>query len=207
MVYRREKRREFITLKQNNMTISEYELKFIQLSVYAANLVATEEEKCLKFEEGLTYNICNKLTPYDHETFPRLIAVAIRAEKLLNEKKIFSSSPGESRFEKRKEYQDSAPSSPPKGGSNRSGFTSSKRGRKGSSFYSDQDRKPAYSKQKHRCSTCGKIHFGECWKLVGGCFRCGDKGHHVRDCPGRSEASRAESKKSDKGKGKAIATG
>ena len=144
------------------MTLAEYELKFTQLSVYATHLVATEEEKCLKFEEGLTYDIRSKLIPYDLETFPRLIAAAIRAEKLLNEKKIFSSSPGESRFEKRKEYQDSAPSSPPKGRSNRSGFTSSKRGRKGSSFYSDQDQKPAYSKQNPHCSTRGKIHFGEC---------------------------------------------
>ena len=91
-VYKREKHREFIELKQNNMTVAEYELKFTQLSVYAANLVATEEEKCLKFEEGLTYKIRSKLTPYDLEIFPRLIAAAIRAEKLVNEKKALLSS-------------------------------------------------------------------------------------------------------------------
>ena len=49
-VYRREKHQEFINLTQNDMTVAEYELKFTQLSVYAGNLVATEEEKCLKFE-------------------------------------------------------------------------------------------------------------------------------------------------------------
>ena len=44
------------------MTVAEYELTFIQLTVYATNLVATEEEKYLKFEEGLTCDIHNKLT-------------------------------------------------------------------------------------------------------------------------------------------------
>ena len=62
-VYQREKIQEFIELKQNNMTVAEYGLKFTQLSVYAANLVSTEEEKCQKFEEGLHYDIRNKLTP------------------------------------------------------------------------------------------------------------------------------------------------
>ena len=45
-MYKREKRKEFIDLKQNNMTVAEYGLKFTQLLVYAASLVATEEEKC-----------------------------------------------------------------------------------------------------------------------------------------------------------------
>ena len=88
------------------MTVAEYELKFKQLSVYAAHLVATEEEKCLKFEEGLTYKIRSKLTPYDIETFPRLLAAAIRAEKLVNEKKVLLSSSEEisEKSGKRKEY-------------------------------------------------------------------------------------------------------
>ena len=94
------------------MTVAEYELKFTQLSMYAGNLVATEVEKCLKFEEGLTYKIRSKLTPYDIETFPRLIAAAIRAEKLVNENKTFLpiSEKVSERLKKRKEYQVSASS-------------------------------------------------------------------------------------------------
>ena len=68
-VFRNEKRKEFIELKQKDMSVAEYGLKFTQLSVYAANLVSTEQEKCHKFEEGLSYNIRNRLTPYDLETF------------------------------------------------------------------------------------------------------------------------------------------
>ena len=59
------------------MTVAEYGLKFTQLSVYALNLISTEEEKCQKFEEGLSYDIRNRLTPYDLENFSRLMAVAV----------------------------------------------------------------------------------------------------------------------------------
>ena len=71
------------------MSVAENGLKFTQLSVYAAHLVATEEDKCQKFEEGLNYDIRNKLTPYDLEDFSKLMAAAIRAEKLIREKKAF----------------------------------------------------------------------------------------------------------------------
>ena len=63
------------------MTVAEYGLKFTQLSVYAANLITTKEEKCQKFEEGLHYDIRSRLTPYDLENFSRLMAAAIRDEK------------------------------------------------------------------------------------------------------------------------------
>ena len=187
-VYRREKRREFIELKQNEMTVAEYELKFTQLSVYAANLIATEEEKCLKFEEGLTYKIRSKLTPYDMETFPRLIAAAIKAEKLVNEKKTLlpSSEKVSEKLEKRKEYQDSAPL-----GNNRNEGTSSKKRLKRPS--SDQKQRGVDSKQKPGCPTCGKNHSGECRRVIGGCYHCGDKGHRYRSCPNRPNIRKSAS--------------
>ena len=140
-MHKMEKRREFVELKQNNMTVAEYGLKFTQLSTYAANLVATEEEKCQKFEEGLHYDIRNKLTPYDLEGFSRLMAAAIRAEKLVNERKAFFAARGESckRSGKCKEYSDT--SSAPKRRDNRGGFTSSKKEGTGSSLQSRQSQR------------------------------------------------------------------
>ena len=84
-VYQDEKWKEFLNLKQNNMSIMDYEVQFNQLSRYASYTVATERDKCRKFEEGLTYEIRSKISSNDMESFAKLRAAAIRAERLSKE--------------------------------------------------------------------------------------------------------------------------
>ena len=36
---------------------------------------------------------------------------------------------------------------------------------------------------KNKCSTCRNYQTGECWMATGGCYRCGDLGHRIRDSP------------------------
>jgi hypothetical protein len=47
------KKKEFLSLKQGNMSVSEYRDKFIQLSLYAPDEVADDERKQEHFMEGL----------------------------------------------------------------------------------------------------------------------------------------------------------
>jgi hypothetical protein len=47
------KKKEFLSLKQGNMSVSEYHEKFIQLSRYAPDEVADDERKQEHFTEGL----------------------------------------------------------------------------------------------------------------------------------------------------------
>jgi hypothetical protein len=47
------KKKEFLSLKQGTMSVSEYRDKFIQLSWYAADEVADDERKQEHFMEGL----------------------------------------------------------------------------------------------------------------------------------------------------------
>jgi hypothetical protein len=46
-------KKEFLSLKQGNMSVSEYRDKFIQLSIYAPDEVADDERKQEHFTEGL----------------------------------------------------------------------------------------------------------------------------------------------------------
>ena len=51
-VYREEKLREFLNLRQRTLSVADYEVKFTQLSHYAPMMVATERDRCRRFEEG-----------------------------------------------------------------------------------------------------------------------------------------------------------
>ena len=54
---RQQKAREFINLKMRSMTIFEYHSKFITLSRFAPEVVATEDVKAQRFEQGLTEEV------------------------------------------------------------------------------------------------------------------------------------------------------
>ena len=60
--YRDEKQWEFLNLKQRTMTVAEYEVRFTQLSHYAPMMVATERDRCCRFEEGFHYDIRSRIT-------------------------------------------------------------------------------------------------------------------------------------------------
>ena len=60
-IYRDKKKREFLDLQQNEMSVEEYDLKFTRLSKYAPEEVATEELKRNRFEKGLRLEIREKM--------------------------------------------------------------------------------------------------------------------------------------------------
>ncbi|XP_020696687.2 uncharacterized protein LOC110109828, partial [Dendrobium catenatum] len=33
------------------------------------------------------------------------------------------------------------------------------------------------------CQNCGRRHFGQCYRMAGLCFRCGQPGHRIAECP------------------------
>ena len=148
-------------------------------------MVSTEEEKCQKFEEGLSYDIRNKLTLTDLENFSKLMAATIWAEKLRKEWRAYFASQRESgtRSGKRKEHP---------------GSTSRDKGRysgnkKGENSSTSQSGQRSSSGQRPPCPTCNRYHPGECWRMTGACLACGQMGHMVRDCPKRQNTSGARS--------------
>ena len=52
-IYLSNMRREFHNLKQRQMSVTEYQREFTRLSKYALKMLATKEEKCHEFEDGL----------------------------------------------------------------------------------------------------------------------------------------------------------
>ncbi|XP_048226844.1 uncharacterized protein LOC125369163 [Ricinus communis] len=86
-IYQERKKLEFLELKQNEMSVADYELQFTRLSRYAPEEVATDELKRNRFERGLRLEIREKLA-VQPPTFIALLEAATRAEELFLERNI-----------------------------------------------------------------------------------------------------------------------
>jgi hypothetical protein len=67
------KKKEFLSLKQGNMSVSEYCDKFIQLSRYAPDEVVDDERKQEHFMEGLNGPLQYSLVAHTFPSFQRLL--------------------------------------------------------------------------------------------------------------------------------------
>ena len=56
-MYRETKWKQFLNLKQRNLSMSEYEKEFSHLSKYSLESVLTETFRCRQFEDGLNESI------------------------------------------------------------------------------------------------------------------------------------------------------
>jgi hypothetical protein len=101
------KKKEFLSLKQGNMSISEYRDKFIQLSRYAPNEVADDERKQEHFREGLNGPLQYALVAHTFPSFQRLLdkSLAIEYKRVqLGELKRKAISQGQGRSSVRPRY-------------------------------------------------------------------------------------------------------
>jgi hypothetical protein len=74
------KKKEFLSLKQGGMSVSEYRDKFIQLSRYAPCEVDDNEKKQELFLEGLIRPLQYQLILHTFPSFQRLLDKAIALE-------------------------------------------------------------------------------------------------------------------------------
>lgn len=64
---------EFIELKQCDLTIFEYEVKFLRLSCYALSIVVSDQEKSFHFQEGLRYDLKVHVALHQERMFEALV--------------------------------------------------------------------------------------------------------------------------------------
>ena len=96
-MYRETKWKQFLNLKQMNLSVAKYEKEFSHLSKYPPELVLIEAFWCRQFEDGLNESIKGYLTPVtslQHVNFYKLVQAAMKVE-------IFEASSRE-RFQKKR---------------------------------------------------------------------------------------------------------
>ncbi|XP_040950230.1 uncharacterized protein [Gossypium hirsutum] len=76
------RRCEFLNVTQGDRSVAEYEAKFLRLSHYTRGMVASEYERCVRFEEGLWDNLRVLIAPQREQEFSILVEKAKIAKKV-----------------------------------------------------------------------------------------------------------------------------
>ena len=78
---KRKKTGEFVRLEQGEMTVAQYEAKFIDVSCFSPQLIATEEEMAFKFQDGLKPYLKNKISILKLGVYSKVVDRALIIEK------------------------------------------------------------------------------------------------------------------------------
>ncbi|XP_075500109.1 uncharacterized protein LOC142538694 [Primulina tabacum] len=169
---RSQKVKEFLEMKQGNMSIQEYILKFEEECRFSPYLASNDIEKGEHFLRGVRAEIKRDVRMSKAASYKEIVEKARMAEQ--DEKEI-----DRERQLKRQDFSTKGQGSGWKG-----------KGKFRGNEKEDHRPKapmplPAYDRPV--CPKCGKMHTGEC--LVGSyrCFRCRGVGHVIRNCPVKGE--------------------
>ena len=72
---------KFVHLEQRDLTVAQYEAKFIELSCFSPRLIAIDKEKALKFQDGLKPNLKNKISILKLGVYLEVVDRALITEK------------------------------------------------------------------------------------------------------------------------------
>jgi len=81
----RTKEREFLSLKQGNLSIMDYAAKFNELSRFAPHEVSNEERKMDHFEQGLRGNFKSMIAGQTFQNFQDMYQRAVKIARVLEE--------------------------------------------------------------------------------------------------------------------------
>ncbi|XP_028051981.1 uncharacterized protein LOC114256509 [Camellia sinensis] len=84
---RRQKQVDFLNLKQNDISVAQYEAKFAELLRYAPHQVAIGEDRVMLFENGLQSEIYAKVAILEMKTYSALVSKALQGERGVEEEK------------------------------------------------------------------------------------------------------------------------
>ncbi|XP_070023103.1 uncharacterized protein [Nicotiana sylvestris] len=222
---------EFERLRQNDMSVNEYYLKFVSLAKYAPEMVHDMRAEVSRFVLGLSDDLfanANITAQNNDMTITKMVAFVQGNEDRLKEVEWLQKEK-DREFSKRSKSAGNFSRGGSQAGGNRQFFRESKSlpapssanalvqmskfKRKNQNFRvvgSQPQTSVGYRGLEYpTCNTCGKKHSGVCHLGTNGCFGCGQQCHFLRDCPsakqnngGNAQQGRGAAKSSNAGSGR-----
>ena len=183
---RKRKAREFLDLKQGEMSVGEYTAKFNELVQYWPHYgePGTEGELCSQFEHGLREDIRKVVCPMQLTNFNQLVIKSRISEETIKDEKMVSKSGGPMKGKKPFEGFPKPYARPVSGGGVRLPSGNRDRGcfrcggphmiRDCPQALSQTVSQPAPSQQSQSVRSLTRKDVE--------CFNCGKKGHYLREC-------------------------
>lgn len=196
---RNQKLNEFIQLRQGSMTVTEYIMKFEELSRFATHMVDKNGNKVDRFLEGLRPELNRDvlMSGVQNLNFPEVADKALMAEQA--ELRIFKAR--ETRYQNKNNGQNKNRFQPGQRWKKEGRANNNKRKWQGKPQGEKQDKlkgprpnvREAGShsgiKNVPSCPKCGKNHAGECLAGQRVCFRCKKPGHIAPECPAKTRGN------------------
>ena len=183
-IYLNNIRREFHNLKQKQLSVTEYVREFTRLSKYAPEMLVSEEEKCRKFEDGLSDHIRAHVTGFCHDDFSKITTCALNVERVKkeenerNDRRRGKKNPGQSSAHQQQRKRFRGPQDPRQPTAQATGRDTILPAPSVASAQGGASR----GQDVPRCSHCGRNHKGDCWRVTGACLGCGSMEHKIREC-------------------------
>ncbi|WVZ64210.1 LOW QUALITY PROTEIN: hypothetical protein U9M48_013770 [Paspalum notatum var. saurae] len=180
-------KKEFLSLKQGNMSITEYRDKFLQLARYAPTEVAENGDKQEHFLEGLNDNLQLQLMNNTFNDFNHLVDRALLTEQKRREidEKKRKLNPASSNSNTRP----ATPSSTSSVSNHSSSSTSNRQGQR----YQNQNQRPTYRAMPQGQSNPPAQNQATV-PVVRNCYKCGDSGHLANNCPQRGQQQQQQAR-------------
>lgn len=164
-VYRMTKRREFETLMQGQLSVTEYEARFTDLSEYYPEVANDEKLRADRFWMGLKPSLRTFFPSWIN--YADLVEIALKMEWSYD----FATKDGDREPKKPREQDDHSERQQERSEDQSNGLRRDNRGSN-------------KSLKKHLfCQKCGNLHSGKCYRDTGACLTCGATDHWKKDCP------------------------
>ena len=170
---RDQKSKDFSNLKQGELSVRDYEQKFIQLERFAPGLCANEKARANKFVWGLRFTLKDRVVNQRPQTLANAVAIACLSEEVLDEQY--------GPLQKKEKNKNQNNNSGGNKGANNQPQQAQKTGQNNFNKRKTEDNQQN-KREKPVCPTCNKKHAGECWKNNPKCFNCGELGHIRKNC-------------------------